>query len=368
MPSKIVYSPPQVEIRVANDAKSPQLARLESPLKQGNARIVWTRVAIVAGMHALAALALVPWLFSWTGVVLACIGYYVFGVLGINLCYHRLLTHRSFKCPKWFEHTLAVLGVCCLQDGPSRWVALHRIHHQYSDEEQDPHSPLVSFLWAHFEWVLTEDKRRSWILTYDKYAPDMIRDYFYLFLERKDTWLVIYALHAALIFVIGLAVGWLVPGGSALAGLQFGASLLVWGVFLRTVCVWHATWSVNSFTHLSGYRNYETSDGSRNNWLVSIISGGEGWHNNHHADQNCAAAGHRWWEFDLTFLIIRAAGASRLGFRYRATAHCQNASFLRSANSCPTGTTPSCLILVAQAIENATNRRHGCEIVGRLLR
>ena len=90
----------------------------------------------------------------------------------------------------------------------------------------------------------------------------------------------------------------------AMAGVQFGLSLLVWGVFVRTVAVWHITWSVNSVTHMWGYRNYETDENSRNNWLVGLVSNGEGWHNNHHADQRSAAHGHRWWEFDVTYITI----------------------------------------------------------------
>jgi stearoyl-CoA desaturase (delta-9 desaturase) len=105
-----------------------------------------------------------------------------------------------------------------------------------------------------------------------------------------------------LYFVEGLTVGWM--GGTALDGLQLGASWLVWGVVLRTVAVWHITWSVNSATHLWGYRRYETGENSRNNWLIALLSNGEGWHNNHHADQRSAAHGHRWWEFDVTYLTI----------------------------------------------------------------
>jgi len=179
------------------------------------------------------------------------------------------------------------------------------MHHQFSDEEEDPHTPLVSFFWAHFEWLLTEDKQRNWSSTYAKYAPDVMRDRYYLGMERSGSWLLIYLAHAAAYYVVGFAAGWLLPGGSLVGGLQFGASLLVWGAILRTVLVWHITWSVNSLTHTSGYRNYETSDHSRNNWLVAVLAAGEGWHNNHHAQPRCAAAGHRWWELDISNWIIQ---------------------------------------------------------------
>ena len=105
-------------------------------------------------IHLIAALAVVPWFFSWTGVVLLLAGFYVFGVLGINLCFHRLLTHRGLVCPLWLERSFAFLGVCCVQDSPPHWVAVHRKHHHHADDEHDPHSPLVSFLWAHMGWLL----------------------------------------------------------------------------------------------------------------------------------------------------------------------------------------------------------------------
>jgi stearoyl-CoA desaturase (delta-9 desaturase) len=107
----------------------------------------------------------------------------------------------------------------------------------------------------------------------------------------------------AVYILVGGGLGWVL--GGAAAALQMSASLLVWGVFVRTVAVWHITWSVNSLSHLFGYRSYETGENSRNNWLVALVSNGEGWHNNHHADQRSAAHGHRWWELDVTYTTIR---------------------------------------------------------------
>ncbi|HJN09004.1 MAG TPA: fatty acid desaturase [Pirellulaceae bacterium] len=272
--------------------------RLESPVKEGRAQFLWLHVAVVLGLHLLSLLACVPWLFSWTGVVVCVVGLYAFGTLGINIGFHRLLAHRGFKTQTWLEHVLVTLGVCCLQGTPGRWISNHRMHHQYSDEEEDPHTPLVSFMWAHFEWLLTENKQQKWTSTYARYAPDIMRDRYYLQMERSASWLLIYVAHAAAFYAAGFIAGWLLPNGSLVAGLQLGASVLVWGVIMRTVLVWHITWSVNSLTHTSGYRNYETNDQSRNNWLVALLAAGEGWHNNHHAQPRCAAAGHRWWELD----------------------------------------------------------------------
>jgi stearoyl-CoA desaturase (delta-9 desaturase) len=267
-------------------------------------RILWPYSISIVAIHLLSLLAFFPWFFSWTGVFLVPFGHYFFGMLGMTLCYHRLLAHKGFTCPKWFEHFLAVLGVCCLQDSPARWVAIHRKHHQYSDERPDPHSPLATFFWGHIGWLLVENRDLSTATFYEHYARDLLRDPFYFWFERRLMWLWTYVAHAVLFFLIGLGIGWATTG-RYWGGVQFGMSLLVWGVFVRTVVVWHVTWSVNSLTHIWGYRNYETTDNSRNNWLVGLLAHGEGWHNNHHAEQRTAAHGHRWWEFDLTYLTIR---------------------------------------------------------------
>jgi len=278
--------------------------RLPYPATVNTHKIEWLYALGVWGVHVLALLAFVPWLFSWTGVILAGLGCYVFGTLGINLCYHRLLTHRGFACPKWLEHTFATLGVCCLQDSPARWVAIHRLHHQHSDDQPDPHSPLVSFYWGHMGWLFVENQELQRLPMYERYSRDLLRDPFYLKLVRKRMWVWVNFMHWAVFYFAGVAIGWLTTG-EFLGGVQFGLSLLVWGVFVRTVLVWHITWSVNSITHLWGYRNYHTDEDSKNNVLIGLISNGEGWHNNHHADPRSARHGHRWWEFDVTWLTIK---------------------------------------------------------------
>jgi stearoyl-CoA desaturase (delta-9 desaturase) len=281
---------------------------LAAPAATQPRRIAWIELFGLAACHFLAVFALVPWFFSWTGVALAVFGLYVFGTLGINLCYHRLLTHRGVVCPKWLEHTFAILGLCCLQDTPARWVAIHRRHHEHSDVQPDPHSPLVHFMWAHMGWLIVKNRDLTRLRIFERYAKDILRDPFYARLERKFrmTWLVLISWG---IFFGGGIIGELLHGGGASESLQFGGSLLIWGVFVRTVLVWHVTWSVNSVTHLWGYRNYETDDSSRNNVIIGILSNGEGWHNNHHADPRSARHGHRWWEIDLTWLTIRLLAA-----------------------------------------------------------
>ena len=274
------------------------------PAAVNKRRIVWSYAITVGAYHLIALLALIPWYFSWTGVVSAVLGMYVFGTLGINLCYHRLLTHRGLVCPKWLEHAFVVLAVCCMQDTPARWVAVHRRHHEHSDRQDDPHSPLVNFFWGHVGWMLAENRDLVRLGIFDRYAKDILRDPFYKRLERTLLYPSILFGSWAVFFASGFAAE-ILAGGSFSEALQFGASLLIWGVFVRTVAVWHITWSVNSAAHLWGYRNYETGDRSRNNWMVALITNGEGWHNNHHADTRSARHGHRWWELDVVYLSIR---------------------------------------------------------------
>jgi stearoyl-CoA desaturase (delta-9 desaturase) len=275
-------------------------------------RVIWPYATAVVAYHLLLPLAFVPWLFSWTGLLLIPLGNYVFCSLGIGAGYHRLLTHRSYRCPKWLEHTLAVLGVCSLQDAPARWVMIHRVHHQHSDRQGDPHSPLVSWFWGHVGWVLVENRQLSQAATYERYARDVLQDRFYLWLERGHAWLWVYIAHVWLFYLAGFAIGWATTG-RLLGGVQFGSSLLLYGVVYRTVYAWHVTWGVNSASHLWGYRNYETDENSRNNWLFALATNGDGWHNNHHAYPRSAAHGfHRWWELDVTYLTLRMLKAMGL--------------------------------------------------------
>jgi stearoyl-CoA desaturase (delta-9 desaturase) len=254
--------------------------------------------------HLVASLALLPWFFTWTGVVLLVAGIYVFGVLGLNIGFHRLITHRSFSCPLWLEHTFAILGTCCLQFSPPFWVAVHRRHHHFADGVQDPHSPARSFFWAHFGWLLVRPPDMKPRPMTERYAKDVIRDPLYAFLEQRKNWTKLTLLSWAAFYVTGVGAA-ASMGASVGHAAQFGASLLVWGGVLRTVVVWHTTWAVNSATHIWGYRSYDTPDDSRNNPIIGLLAGGEGWHNNHHADPGSARHGHNWWEFDLAWLTIR---------------------------------------------------------------
>lgn len=291
-------------------------------------RIDWINVIVIASIHAFALLALFPFFFDWIAVIVAIIGARLFGLLGINVGYHRLLTHRGFKCRKWLEHALVVCAICCAEDTPSRWVAVHRRHHEQADERPDPHSPLAGFLWAHIGWLLVKNPDLSRLGIYDRYARDVLRDPFYVALERNFSQLMILLIQLNLFFAAGLVTGWLCSGTLG-ASVAMAMSFVIWGVFARTVFVWHQTWAVNSVTHLWGYRNYATDEDSRNNVFVGLLAHGEGWHNNHHADQRSARHGHRWWELDTTYLVIRLF--EKLGLAWdvvepRARQHRRNAS------------------------------------------
>jgi len=285
-------------------------------------------ILVYTFMHVVALLAVLPWLFSWTAVIVMLISVHIFGMWGIVIGYHRLLSHRSFRVPTWLERTLATCALCTLQRTPARWVAWHRAHHRYSDRHEDPHTPLAGTLWAHVLWLVrgTHDGDDQWFST-ETYAHDILRDPYYRWVEGlPSASLVFFLAHGAMIAVITGASFVFLYGPTDEAG-RMTLSVLLWGVVVRTIVVWHVTWSVNSITHTFGYRNFDTPDASRNNWLVALLACGEGWHNNHHADPSSATLRVRWWEFDLAFAAI--AMLARLGLasdvvqprHIRASAH-----------------------------------------------
>jgi len=274
----------------------------------------WTYALTIGLMHALglaslAALALFgpelrPYLFSWTAFVVFLLGIHVFGQ-GITIGYHRLLTHRSFKTPKWVEYIFATLGICCLEDTPARWVSVHRMHHVHSDEIPDPHSPRVTFWWSHMGWLMFINRQTYSAATLDKFAKDLLRDQFYLRLELRPFTQLYFVVGQFLVFFgLGFLLSFLFSSELS-AALQLGSSMVVWGTIMRVIAVWHITWSVNSLSHMFGYQNYTTGEDSRNNWLVALFSVGEGWHNNHHQDPSAASVQHKWWEFDLSYYEIK---------------------------------------------------------------
>jgi stearoyl-CoA desaturase (delta-9 desaturase) len=204
-------------------------------------------------------------------------------MFGITGGYHRYFSHRSYKTSRFFQFCLAWLGCSALQKGPLWWASHHRNHHRFSDTPDDPHSPLAkSFWWAHVGWILDDD--------HNDIAWDSIQDWSRFpelrWLDRNH-W-VPGLLLAGLCFLIG---GW---------------SGLVWGFVVSTVLLYHATFTINSLSHLIGRRRYATPDDSRNNVVLALLTLGEGWHNNHHHYQSSANQGFFWWEIDITYYVIRA--------------------------------------------------------------
>jgi stearoyl-CoA desaturase (delta-9 desaturase) len=289
----------------------------DSPVKKGipkpprvdkQSRIMWPYVIGVAVFHAMIVLLFLPYsgpyLFSWWGLLWLPVGNFLFCSMGIGAGLHRLHTHRSFKCPLWLEHVLAVLGCCCLQDTPVRWVVVHRLHHQHSDLQPDPHTPMATWFWGHVGWLFIENREVTSAQTYDIYAKDMLKDPFYMKMERSFLYIWINIAQLVLFYLAGFVVGYLMSGGDLWRSVQVSVQWAFWGVFMRIVYTWNVTWGVNSFSHMFGYRNYDTRENSRNNWLIALATSGEGWHNNHHADPRSCAQGHRWWEVDFTYTTI----------------------------------------------------------------
>jgi stearoyl-CoA desaturase (delta-9 desaturase) len=242
---------------------------------------VWFHVQAIAAFFS----------FSWTNLLVAAFLYWVAVGLGISMGYHRLHTHRGFKTPKLFEYFLAVCGTLTLEGGPIFWVAVHRRHHQHSDQPLDPHTPRVSGFWAHIGWILFGEAMHNDTAIMSRYAPDLGRDPFY-------RWLTTY--HWVPLTVLGFAL--LAIGGWPLVN---------WAIFLRVVLGLHATYLVNSATHLWGRRRFATQDDSKNSWWVAMLTFGEGWHNNHHAHPTSARHGLAWYEFDPTWIelkVLRAVG------------------------------------------------------------
>jgi fatty-acid desaturase len=270
-------------------------------------RIDWFNVFGLSSYHVLGVLAFTPWFFSWYGLAFAILAHFTIGLLGVSVCYHRLLTHRAFRCPRWLEYSLALMGVCCSMDSPAWWVATHRLHHQYTDDlDGDPHTPIKSLYWAHMGWLFYKNDRTDREAVTQRYAREMMRQPFYAWLERY--WKGIITVCWAVALTSGFVTGKL-SGLSTADSVMTAATFLLWGVIVRTLVTWHAIWAINSVAHSWGYRNYDTREGSRNNFVIGLLANGEGWHNNHHADPNSAMHGHRWWEFDLAWCVIRLLAA-----------------------------------------------------------
>jgi stearoyl-CoA desaturase (delta-9 desaturase) len=238
--------------------------------------------------------------FSWFAFGVFAVSY-LLRTLGITVGYHRLLAHRSFKAGRGTQFALACLGNAAMQRGPLWWAAHHRHHHQYTDAPEDHHSPVQHGFWrAHIGWVISRAAYRARL----ERIPDFARFKELRFLDRYDA--LVPLLYGALMYGVGAAAAALWPDLGT-SGLQ----TLVWGGALATVCLLHATFTINSLAHLLGSRPYPTNDHSRNIALLAPLTGGESWHNNHHHFPASARLGFRWWQLDpgwYLLLLLRRLG------------------------------------------------------------
>jgi fatty-acid desaturase len=244
--------------------------------------ISWFTTFIMIAFHLGAIAAL--FMFSWKALALAIFLWWVSGSLGIGMGYHRLLTHRGYKTYKWVEYFLTLCGTLTLEGGPYFWVAIHRNHHQNTDKEGDPHSPREGGFWSHMGWIITGRAMHNHAPELLPYIPDLRKDKFHTFISK---W------HWVPIVVLGIVL-------LAVGGLQY----VMWGIFFRTVIGLHATWLVNSATHMWGSQRFLTQDDSKNSFWVAILTFGEGWHNNHHAHPQSARHGLAWYEVDFNWYGI----------------------------------------------------------------
>jgi len=251
--------------------------------RQGGINWITTIFMIIFHVGAVAAL----FMFTWEALFVTLALWWVAGSLGVGMGYHRLLTHRGFKTPKWVEYFLTTCGTLSLEGGPIQWVTTHRIHHAHTEEPGlDPHTPREGVWWSHMGWILTGRAQQHDEATIQRYAPDLAKDPFHLWLSR---W---YFLPLTLLGLALFLVG--------------GWPMLMWGIFLRVTVGLHFTWLVNSATHMWGTKRFETTDDSTNNLLIALVTFGEGWHNNHHAHPRAARHGLTWYEIDINWYGIRA--------------------------------------------------------------
>jgi stearoyl-CoA desaturase (Delta-9 desaturase) len=288
----------------------PRQDDVEPVLHEMRDRIITGIVTVVPFL----ALGIVGWqvwaeLLHWSDIAVFAILYLVTG-LGVTVGFHRLFTHRSFATKRWLRGVFAALGSAAIEGPVISWVADHRKHHAFADMPGDPHSPHVDhgvgwrgalrgLLHAHMGWLFIHTHRGA----RKRYAPDLVADPVVSWIDRTFIWWAVAGLAAA------FALGWLI-GGTFTAALTG----LLWGGAVRMLVLHHVTYSINSLCHFFGRRRFDTGDESRNLAWLSVLSLGEAWHNNHHAFPTSAAHGLKWWELDLSSLVIR--GLERAGLAW----------------------------------------------------
>ncbi|NID15869.1 acyl-CoA desaturase [Luteibacter yeojuensis] len=267
-------------------------------VRSGNAqRIDWVRALPFLAMH-LACLG-VLWVGTSPVAVTVAAGLYAVRMFALTGFYHRYFSHRAFRTSRGVQFAFALVGASCAQRGPLWWAAHHRQHHRHADTSLDPHSPAVyGFLWSHAGWFLTP---AAFPTDLERVAD--LRGYAELrWLDRYD--MAVPLLLGMLMYGLGALLHVVAPSWGT-----SGPQMLVWGFFVSTVVLFHATVTINSLAHRFGRRRFATRDDSRNNFWLALLTFGEGWHNNHHFYPGSARQGFRWWELDLTWYGLRLLAA-----------------------------------------------------------
>jgi stearoyl-CoA desaturase (delta-9 desaturase) len=267
-------------------------ADIQSISTTGHKKVDWLRIAPLIFLHAMClGVFWVGW--SWPAVCVAFL-LYVVRMFAITGFYHRYFSHKAFKTNRLWQFIFGALGNASVQRGPLWWAAHHRHHHRYTDQEQDVHSPSRhGFWWSHIGWLTS----RANFPTNYKYVAEWAKYPELRWLNRFDT--VVPVLLALVLYVFGALLERYVP--------QLGTSgmqMVIWGFFISTTVLLHATVTINSLDHMYGSRRYDTPDTSRNNVWLAVITLGEGWHNNHHHYAVSARQGFFWWEIDITYYIL----------------------------------------------------------------
>jgi stearoyl-CoA desaturase (delta-9 desaturase) len=256
-------------------------------------RTDWARMIPFLGMH-LACLAVFVVGFSWIALAVTAT-LYVVRMFAITGFYHRYFSHRSFKTSRVGQFIFGILGASAVQRGPIWWAAHHRHHHVHSDKVEDVHSPVQhGFFWSHMGWFMSN----KYFVADMSRVKDLLKYPELRFLDRFD--IVVPTALGVVVFLFGVLLKHVAPS----LGTN-GWQMLVWGFFVSTVLVYHGTYTINSLSHVFGRQRYKTGDTSRNNLWLALITLGEGWHNNHHHYPASVRQGFYWWEFDITFYMLK---------------------------------------------------------------
>jgi len=279
-------------VRLRRWIDSSDVAPADRPTNPHENRPEWDRLIPFILIH-FACLGVIWVGWSWFAIGIAAFLYFL-RMFAITAFYHRYFSHRTFQTSRAAQFIFAVVGNAAVQRGPLWWAAHHREHHRHSDTEDDIHSPHThGVLWSHMGWFTSRDA----FATNVKAVPDLAKYPELRFLDRFD--IVVPVILAGLLYLLGMILERFAPS------LGTGPwQLLIWGFFISTVVLYHATYTINSLSHMIGSRRFNTNDSSRNNAFLALITLGEGWHNNHHFHPGTVRQGFYWWEIDITFYLL----------------------------------------------------------------